>query len=66
MAGAKAGGGGGAARLAALLYALYPAHIAGTGDTAAEPTATLVMMAGIALVVKARGVSVGRFSAGWC
>ncbi|WP_332786421.1 ArnT family glycosyltransferase [Sphingomonas sp. PB1R3] len=45
----------GAARLAALLYALYPAHIAGTGDTAAEPTATLVMMAGIALVVKARG-----------
>ncbi|MDY0960284.1 glycosyltransferase family 39 protein [Sphingomonas sp. CFBP8993] len=49
------GAGEGAARLAALFYALYPAHIAGTGDTAAEPTATLVMMAGIALVVKARG-----------
>lgn len=49
------GAGEGAARLAALLYALYPAAIASTGDTAAEPTATLVMMAGIALVVKARG-----------
>jgi 4-amino-4-deoxy-L-arabinose transferase-like glycosyltransferase len=51
----KLGTGEGAARLAALFYAVYPAHIAGTGDTAAEPTATLVMMAGIALVVKARG-----------
>lgn len=51
----KLGVGEGAARLAALFYAVYPAHIAGTGDTAAEPTATLVMMAGIALVVKARG-----------
>jgi len=51
----RLGAGEGAARLAALFYALYPAHIAGTGDTAAEPTATLVMMAGIVLVVKARG-----------
>lgn len=51
----RLGAGEGAARLAALFYAVYLAHIAGTGDTAAEPTATLIMMAGIALVVKARG-----------
>lgn len=53
------GAGEGAARLAALLYAIYPAHIAYTGDTAAEPTATAVMMAGMALVVK------GRAHTGW-
>ncbi|HJO67565.1 MAG TPA: glycosyltransferase family 39 protein, partial [Sphingomonas sanguinis] len=53
------GAGEGASRLAALLYALYPAHIAYAGDTAAETTATAVMLAGIALVVK------GRRQIGW-
>ncbi|WP_343528058.1 hypothetical protein [Sphingomonas sp.] len=46
--------GEGAARLAALLYAVYPAHIAYSGDTAAEPTSTAIVMAGMALVLKAR------------
>ena len=53
------GAGEGAARLAALFYAVYPAHIAYTGDTAAETTATAVMLAGIALVVK------GQRKVGW-
>ena len=51
----RLGAGEGAARLAALLYAVYPAHIAYSGDTAAETTATAVMLAGIALVVKGVG-----------
>lgn len=55
----RLGAGEGAARVAALLYALYPAHIAYSGDTAAETTATAVMLAGIALVVK------GRRRIGW-
>jgi len=50
----RLGTGEGAARAAALLYAVYPAHIAYTGDTAAETTATAVTLAGVALVVKAR------------
>ena len=51
--------GEGAGRVAALLYAIYPAHIAYTGDTAAEATATAVMLAGMALVVR------GRARIGW-
>ncbi|MBZ6383421.1 ArnT family glycosyltransferase [Sphingomonas sanguinis] len=51
----RLGAGEGAARLAGLLYALYPAHIAYTGDTAAETTATAVTLAGIALILKGRG-----------
>lgn len=49
------GAGAGAARLAALLYAVYPAHIAYSGDTAAEPSSTAIVMAGTALMLKARG-----------
>lgn len=51
----RLGAGEGAARLAALFYALYPAHIAYTGDTAAETTATAVTLAGVALILKGRG-----------
>lgn len=47
--------GAGAARVAALLYALYPSHIFYTADTAAEPTSTAVAMAGMALLTYARG-----------
>ncbi|MEG3168365.1 hypothetical protein U1737_09190 [Sphingomonas sp. LB3N6] len=43
------------ARMGALLYALYPAHIFYTADTAAEPTSTAVVMAGMALLTQARG-----------
>lgn len=52
------------ARMAALLYALYPAHIFYTADTAAEPTSTAVVMAGMALLTQTRGRSWPALAAG--
>ncbi len=44
-----------AGRLAALLYAVYPAHIVYVGTSWSEPAAAAIGMAGLALVVAARG-----------
>ncbi|HEX8382524.1 MAG TPA: hypothetical protein VF592_04020 [Sphingomonas sp.] len=43
-----------AARLAALLYALYPAHIVYAGQTASETTSTALAMAAFALLIAGR------------
>ena len=51
----RLGGGEATARIAALLYAIYPAHVVYAGDSAAEVTSTAVVMAGMALLVKGHG-----------
>lgn len=58
------GGGELAARAGALLYALYPAHIAYTGAPLSETVATAVTMAAFALLIARRHQRLGLIAAG--
>ncbi|MDO7842477.1 glycosyltransferase family 39 protein [Sphingomonas immobilis] len=62
--GAQLGLDGLATRIAAALYALYPAHIVYAGQPVSETVATAVAMAAFALLIGARGRRWGSLAAG--